>query len=148
VLTNRAKVGQSVALVGAGGIGHDVAAFLLHDPAAEHAGNDLSDANAAASDSAETQKFMSYWGIDGSLQAPGGLLPRNIPPPRRKLYLLQRKTEKVGAGLGKTTGWIHRAILKVRQSRSWLAALSLTDTHFCQRITFLLFSGCCPPTSG
>lgn len=112
VLTNRTKVGERVALVGAGGIGHDVAAFLLHDTSAEHVGDDHSDANAAAADSAETQKFMSYWGIDGSLQAPGGLLPRRIPPPRRQLYLLQRKTEKVGAGLGKTTGWIHRAILK------------------------------------
>jgi hypothetical protein len=93
--------------------GHDVAAFLLHDPAPEHSANERSESQAAAADSAETEKFMSYWGIDGTLQSPGGLLPRNIPAPRRQLYLLQRKSDKVGGGLGKTTGWIHRAILKV-----------------------------------
>jgi 2,4-dienoyl-CoA reductase (NADPH2) len=113
VLSNRAKVGQRVALVGAGGIGHDVAAFLLHDASADHSANEMSDAQAAASDGAETDKFLSYWGIDGSLQARGGLLPRQIPPPRRQVYLLQRKSNKVGGGLGKTTGWIHRAMLKV-----------------------------------
>lgn len=113
VLTNRVQVGPRVALVGAGGIGHDVAAFLLHDPAAEHSGDEKSDAAAAAAGSADTEKFMSYWGIDVTLQSPGGVVPRKIPPPRRQVYLLQRKTDKVGGGLGKTTGWIHRAILKV-----------------------------------
>jgi 2,4-dienoyl-CoA reductase (NADPH2) len=111
VLTNRVQVGPRVALVGAGGIGHDVAAFLLHDPAAEHSGNEKSDA--AAAGLADTEKFMSYWGVDVTLQSPGGVIPRKIPPPRRQVYLLQRKTDKVGGGLGKTTGWIHRAILKV-----------------------------------
>ena len=114
VLTNRVQVGPRVALVGAGGIGHDVAAFLLHDPAAEHSGSfEKSDAAAAAAGSADTEKFMAYWGIDVTLQSPGGVIPRKIPPPRRQVYLLQRKTDKVGGGLGKTTGWIHRAILKV-----------------------------------
>lgn len=113
VLTNRVKVGQRVALVGAGGIGHDVAAFLLHAPAVDHSAGERTAEQVAAFDVAETEKFMSYWGIDGTLQAPGGLLPRNIPPPRRQIFLLQRKNDKVGGGLGKTTGWIHRAVLKV-----------------------------------
>jgi 2,4-dienoyl-CoA reductase (NADPH2) len=113
VLTNRVKVGPRVALVGAGGIGHDVAAFLLHDPAVDSCASEPTAAQAAAFDSAETEKFMSYWGIDGTLQSPGGLVPRNIPPPRRQIFLLQRKSDKVGGGLGKTTGWIHRAVLKV-----------------------------------
>lgn len=113
--------------------GHDVAAFLLHDPAPEHSGNERSDALAAAADSAETEKFMSYWGIDGTLQSPGGVLPRNIPPPRRQLYLLQRKSDKVGGGLGKTTGWIHRAILKVMclDASDWLPSHS--DAHYLPR---------------
>jgi 2,4-dienoyl-CoA reductase (NADPH2) len=130
VLTNRVQVGHRVALVGAGGIGHDVAAFLLHDPAAEQAGCEPSDEQAAAADSAETEKFMSYWGIDGTLQAPGGLLPRNIPPPRRQLYLLQRKTDKVGGGLGKTTGWIHRAVLKVTCDGVYVPLRSSCGTNY------------------
>ena len=113
VLSNRVTVGQRVALVGAGGIGHDVAAFLLHDAAAHRSGQEQSDAQAAESDDADTGKFLAYWGIDGTLQARGGLLPRKIPPPSRQVYLLQRKSNKVGGGLGKTTGWIHRAMLKV-----------------------------------
>jgi 2,4-dienoyl-CoA reductase (NADPH2) len=141
-----------VALVGAGGIGHDVAAFLLHDASAQHSsdgasaqhssddasaqhsGDEHTDAKAAAADSSETDKFMSYWGIDASLQSPGGLLPRKVPPPRRQLYLLQRKRDKVGGGLGKTTGWIHRAMLKVRglPLHPWRSCRSFCSTGQCR----------------
>ena len=57
--------------------------------------------------------WLKDWGIDKNYQARGALLPDETQPPAaRKIYLLQRKTSKVGAGLGKTTGWIHRASLK------------------------------------
>ena len=82
-----------MAIIGAGGIGFDVAAFLTH----RGGGN-----------------YFEEWGIDRTLVARGGLLPqRQVASPRR-VYLLQRKTGKPGAGLGKTTGWIHRTALKHR----------------------------------
>ena len=93
-LFSRARqAGESVAIIGAGGIGFDVAAFLTH----RVGGN-----------------YFEEWGIDRTLVARGGLLPqRQVASPRR-VYLLQRKTGKPGAGLGKTTGWIHRTALKHR----------------------------------
>lgn len=93
-----AKVGQKVALIGAGGIGFDVAELLTHD-------QDDSSSN--------IRSFMDKWGVDMSMQQPGCVHPELAPAPReRTIYLLQRKTTKVGDGLGKTTGWIHRADLK------------------------------------
>lgn len=93
-----AKVGQRVALIGAGGIGFDVAEFLTH----EHATN-----------SADITHFMQKWGVDMSMQRPGCVDAELPPTPsERTIYLLQRKTSKVGDGLGKTTGWIHRTDLK------------------------------------
>lgn len=94
-----AEVGQKVAIIGAGGIGFDVAEFLTHgesDP------------------SKNIEQFMSQWGIDMTMQARGGVaeMPKNIEASPRQVHLLQRKTTKVGAGLGKTTGWIHRAGLQ------------------------------------
>jgi len=87
------QAGENVAIIGAGGIGFDVAAFLTH----RGGGN-----------------YFEEWGIDRTLVARGGLLPqRQVASPRR-VYLLQRKTGKPGAGLGKTTGWIHRTALKHR----------------------------------
>jgi 2,4-dienoyl-CoA reductase (NADPH2) len=96
VVHGRRPAGRRVAIVGAGGIGFDVAELLTH------AGDD----GLAA--------FRDEWGIDAEYRAPGGLkAPRDLPPPR-EVWLLQRKTAKVGAGLAKTTGWIRRTLLKRR----------------------------------
>lgn len=95
---NGAHVGQRVALIGAGGIGFDVAELLTHD-------HDDSSSN--------IESFMQKWGVDMSMQMPGCVLPEPaLSPSERTVYLLQRKATKVGDGLGKTTGWIHRADLK------------------------------------
>ena len=93
LLSGARQAGDTVAIIGAGGIGFDVAAYLTH-----RAGSD----------------YFEEWGIDRTLVARGGLLPqRQVTSPRR-VYLLQRKAGKPGAGLGKTTGWIHRTALKHR----------------------------------
>ncbi len=94
-----AAVGKKVAIIGAGGIGFDMAELITHDP------------HAHANDIAE---FMKQWGIDMTMSTPGGVegVAPYWPAPEREVYLLQRKTTKVGDGLGKTTGWIHRATLK------------------------------------
>lgn len=99
VLTGRKKVGATVAVIGAGGIGFDVAEFLSHE-------------NSKLS--LEPTEFLEYWGIDVHLKARGGLSTegRRVPPSPRKIYLLQRSQGKLGEKLGKTTGWIHRSMLK------------------------------------
>jgi len=85
--------GERVAIIGAGGIGFDVATFLTHRA---------------------DEDYFAEWGIDRTMTARGGLVPaRPVESPRR-VYLLQRKAERLGLGLGKTTGWIHRASLKSR----------------------------------
>ncbi|GGW12700.1 NADPH-dependent 2,4-dienoyl-CoA reductase [Streptomyces capoamus] len=99
VLRDGAPVGDRVAVLGAGGIGFDVAEFLTD-------GGDKA--------SEDPEAYFRQWGVDMDYQAPGGLTaPRRSAPPRQ-VHLLQRKTTKVGAGLGKTTGWIHRTELKHR----------------------------------
>ncbi len=95
VLTGAAEVGTNVAIIGAGGIGFDVAEFLTHDQSFD-----------------QIKEFADTWGIDLSLQTNGGLKPQNRSTPTRKIYMLQRKIRKPGASLGKTTGWIHRTSLK------------------------------------
>jgi len=102
VLLHNKPVGQAVAIVGAGGIGFDVAEFLCHD---------------GISTSLDKDAFLREWGIDTSLQARGGIegMQQEHAPAARKVYLLQRKTSRPGAGLGKTTGWIHRSSLKHKQ---------------------------------
>jgi 2,4-dienoyl-CoA reductase (NADPH2) len=100
VLRDKCKVGNTVALIGAGGIGFDTAEFLLHE---------------GTSPSLDKAKFFTEWGVDTSYKAAGGLQPAHIEKSPRKVYLLQRKTSKVGDGLGKTTGWIHRTSLKNRE---------------------------------
>ena len=102
VLKNNAAVGNKVAIIGAGGIGFDVAEFLLHST-----NNDTITANDVS-----LQEFIHDWGIDGKLEHRGGLIKPEQTQPKRDIYLLQRKKGKVGAGLGKTTGWIHRSSLK------------------------------------
>ncbi|MFF4325088.1 FAD-dependent oxidoreductase [Streptomyces sp. NPDC001591] len=99
VLREGVPVGERVAVVGAGGIGFDVAEFLT-------------DSGEGASQDPEV--YFRHWGVDTSYAAPGGLTAPQRPATPRTVTLLQRKTTKVGAGLGTTTGWIHRAELKHR----------------------------------
>ncbi len=99
VLRDGAEVGERVAIIGAGGIGFDVAAYLT-------------DSGDQASLDPDT--YFRHWGVDPDYRAPGGLRAPERPKPPRTVHLLQRKTSKVGAGLGKTTGWIHRTELKHR----------------------------------
>jgi 2,4-dienoyl-CoA reductase (NADPH2) len=99
VLRDKKPVGKTVALIGAGGIGFDTAEFLLHE---------------GTSPSLDQAKFFAEWGVDTTYASAGGLKPAHIEQSPRKVYLLQRKASKVGDGLGKTTGWIHRTSLKNR----------------------------------
>ncbi|MFD0152781.1 oxidoreductase [Streptomyces sp. NPDC055721] len=99
VLRDGAPVGERVAIIGAGGIGFDVAEFLT-------------DGGEGASQDPET--YFRQWGVDTSYENRGGLRTPERSAPPRQVHLLQRKTSKVGAGLGKTTGWIHRTELKHR----------------------------------
>ena len=99
VLRDKKPVGRSVAVIGAGGIGFDVSEYLLHE---------------GVSPSLDKAKFFAEWGVDTTGSARGGLQPARIGAVPRKIYLLQRKASKVGDGLGKTTGWIHRTGLKNR----------------------------------
>lgn len=96
------QVGQKVAVIGAGGIGFDVSELLTHS---------------GRSASLDADVFWREWGIDPGLTARGGVagVTPQITPSPRQVYLLQRKSSKVGAGLGKTTGWIHRADLSKKK---------------------------------
>lgn len=97
VLKEHKPVGKKVAIIGAGGIGFDVAEYLLESQEA----------------ALNLDHWMAFWGIDKTLSHPGGLIPNvHVPEPKRQITLLQRKEGKVGAGLGKTTGWIHRTTLQ------------------------------------
>jgi len=99
VLRGRVPVGKRVAIVGAGGIGFDVAEFLLQD---------------GHSPTLNLDEWLAEWGVVDPSEARGGIsLQRTQPEPRREITLLQRKAGKHGAKLGKTTGWIHRAVLKM-----------------------------------
>ncbi|GAA5213127.1 FAD-dependent oxidoreductase [Corallincola platygyrae] len=105
VLREHKPVGEKVAIIGAGGIGFDVAEYLVEGH---------------PSSTVDLPRWLDTWGIDPNLEQAGGLKAQveakhNGHDPEksdREIYLLQRKTSKVGAGLGKTTGWIHRATLK------------------------------------
>ena len=100
VLRDKKPVGKSVAIIGAGGIGFDVAEYLSHN---------------GTSPSLDPQKFFAEWGVDTDYKNVGGLRTAEVEKPARQIFLLQRKTSKVGDGLGKTTGWIHRTGLKNRE---------------------------------
>lgn len=100
VLRDKCAVGKTVALIGAGGIGFDVAEYLLHE---------------GTSPSLDPAKFFAEWGVDTAYAERGGIKTAHIEPSPRKVVLLQRKASKVGDGLGKTTGWIHRTSLKNRK---------------------------------
>lgn len=110
VLRGEVEVGERVAIIGAGGIGFDVAEFLGH---------------CGPSTSLDTAAFMKEWGVDQTLSVRGGLLEPERPRSARQITLCQRSGGKLGANLGKTTGWIHRAALKSR-SVELLASCSYT----------------------
>ena len=105
VLNGKKTIGKKVAIIGAGGIGFDVAEFLLETPQNEkNCETDILD-------------FQKKWGIDKNWGSEknkdkSGLTTPNPPMPTREIYLLQR-TEKFGRSLGKTTGWIHKAEMKL-----------------------------------
>jgi 2,4-dienoyl-CoA reductase (NADPH2) len=105
VLRGQAAVGERVVIVGAGGIGFDVAEFLCRDPAA-----------ASSTPSAQSlDEWLSEWGVTDPARERGGLSPHGpqMTKAARQITLLQRKPGKPGEGLGKTTGWIHRSTLKL-----------------------------------
>jgi 2,4-dienoyl-CoA reductase (NADPH2) len=104
VIGSKKPVGQKVAIIGAGGIGFDTAEYITHS---------------GESTSTNIPAFMKEWGIDmtfGSRSGIEGVTAQPEPSPR-EVYLLQRKTTRVGKGLGKTTGWIHRAGLAMKGVR-------------------------------
>ena len=103
VIDGRQAAGRRVAIIGAGGIGFDTAAFLLEQGAAASGIND----------------FLDAWGIDRQYRQPGGLKKPVWPEPQREIHLLQRTSSKPGARLGKTTGWIHRSLLKKSGVKFW-----------------------------
>ncbi len=104
VLRDKKPVGKRVAIIGAGGIGFDTAEYL---------------SQSGDSSSLDSRAFSQEWGIDQDLAQRGGLSPvgGKVHPSPRQIFLLQRKTSKVGEGLGKTTGWIHRTSLAMRGVR-------------------------------
>lgn len=102
VLRDHKPVGEKVAVIGAGGIGFDVAEYLVEKRAEGEAVQ-------------QRDHWLKEWGIDRQLAERGGLIKPEIDAPERQIWLLQRKESKVGDGLGKTTGWIHRTVLKNRR---------------------------------
>ena len=100
VLLHKKTVGKSVAIIGAGGIGFDIAEYLAHE---------------GESSSLNVKEFLKEWGVDTEYQSGGALVKPKPAPSVREIHLLQRSSGKLGAGLGKTTGWIHRASLKMKQ---------------------------------
>ena len=101
VLRGKAEVGEKVAIVGAGGIGFDVAEYLVHE---------------GTSPTESLPDWMREWGVADPAEHRSGLAPEGPQPeaPARQVTLLQRKAEKPGKRLGKTTGWIHRAALAMK----------------------------------
>ncbi|MFO6421721.1 FAD-dependent oxidoreductase [Hylemonella sp. W303a] len=104
LLQGKKQAGRRVAIVGAGGIGFDVAEYLT---------------SAGHSTAQDLPSWLAEWGVVDPAQAPGGLAPEGPQPPAspREVTLLQRKAGKLGERLGKTTGWIHRAALKMKRVR-------------------------------
>ena len=101
VLRGKAQVGKRVAVIGAGGIGFDVSEFLVHE---------------GVSTTLDLAEWKEEWGVGDPSETRGGLAPAGPQPdaPAREVILLQRKAERHGKRLGKTTGWIHRAALKMK----------------------------------
>jgi len=97
VIKEKKRVGRNVAIIGAGGIGFDVAEYLSAEQAKE------------LTPSQNIKTFTKEWGIDLMMNHRGGVIKAKPSKSTRDIYLLQRKPTKVGAGLGKTSGWVHRA---------------------------------------
>lgn len=104
VLTEKVILGSRVAIIGAGGIGFDVAEFLLKTQA---------QTQTDSPPLAQLEPYLTEWGVDLHYQEGSGLTTATPPSPARQLFILQRTTGKLGGRLGKTTGWIHRAQLKL-----------------------------------
>jgi len=106
ILEGRVSVGKKVAILGAGGIGFDVATFLAQE---------------GTSASLDIPLWRREWGVVDPRQARGGVagVRAEMPAAARQIYLMQRKRSKPGAGLGKTTGWIHRTALKLKGVEMW-----------------------------
>ncbi|MGB0134128.1 FAD-dependent oxidoreductase [Dokdonella sp.] len=100
VLRHNKQVGQRVAIIGAGGIGFDVAEFLVEE---------------SPSPTTDIERWTREWGVDLSIAHRGGLVPAKPEPPEREVYLLQRTEGRLGARLNKTSGWVHRATLKAKK---------------------------------
>jgi 2,4-dienoyl-CoA reductase (NADPH2) len=103
-LLRKKPVGKSVAIIGAGGIGFDVAEFLSMADSETPIRNPKS----------EIRNFLTEWGVDENYTSRGAIAKPHPEPPAREIWLLKRSEGKHGAGLGKTTGWIHRASLKMK----------------------------------
>ncbi|MFJ9784224.1 FAD-dependent oxidoreductase [Amycolatopsis sp. NPDC101161] len=99
VVRHGKPVGERVAVIGAGGIGVDVSEFLTHTD----------------SPALDRDAWMAEWGVTDPEQAPGGLATPKPEPSPRQVFLLQRKKSGIGSGLGKTSGWVHRAALKAKR---------------------------------
>ncbi|MFT5656577.1 MAG: 2,4-dienoyl-CoA reductase (NADPH2) [Arenicella sp.] len=102
VIVDKKPVGDKVAIIGAGGIGFDVAEYLVHQ---------------GTSPSMDIELFNKEWGVDSDYENRGAYQRPNPEPAAREVTMLQRKNTKLGKGLGKTTGWIHRAALAMKQVR-------------------------------
>ena len=100
VLSGRVKVGARAAIIGAGGIGFDVAEYLVHE---------------GHSSTLDPKRWMAEWGVDPTFESRGSLVKPQPEPPAREVWLLQRSPGKPGARLGKTSGWVHRATLKAKR---------------------------------
>jgi 2,4-dienoyl-CoA reductase (NADPH2) len=103
VLLHGKPVGKTVAIIGAGGIGFDLATFLSHAPESD----------------SPIENYQAEWGIDQNYQNRGGVLKAQPEHPARQIWLLQRSKGKIGERLGKTTGWAHRLTLKSRKVQMW-----------------------------
>ena len=101
VLLHKKPVGKRVAVVGAGGIGFDVSEYLVEAP--------------GHSPSMNLEMWKKEWGVGDPATARGGVIKPEVEAAARQVYLLQRKATTIGKGLGKTTGWIHRAALKKKK---------------------------------
>lgn len=123
VLRDHKPVGEKVAVIGAGGIGFDVAEYLVEKREVQKSDGD---------GDLRRDHWLKEWGIDKQLAERGGLTTPEVDAPERQIWLLQRKESKVGDGLGKTTGWIHRTVLKNRkvQMLSGVQYLRIDDEGF------------------
>lgn len=100
LLGKELSLGKKVAVMGAGGIGFDVSEYLTHE---------------GESTTLNKQAWCDEWGVDVNNTQAGGLKPMQVEASPRQVFLLQRKTSALGKGLNKTTGWVHRAVLKMKQ---------------------------------